>query len=299
MVGDDESRLGEWALRTEDTRCRKRNGAKLVTAYKAIWGADPLEYHGGFHNLSYEPNATFSSALATNGSVQWSTTYATIARSFHGQVQAALNVSFPAVNWEFMKSVYGWSALQYQAWARGILEVKGSQPQTIALFGDGLLEFLVDGEQYFGGDMFQYHRVPSLIILAPGRHVLELRLTRDVRAHGGLSNAIKVTIQAELRGAEPITLDEHSLLISELANRKIGTPWASINVQNNDENLVEIKSIRALKVGSYVLPRYVLGCLLMLFLDLDCASRVHAKFTADCWTPDSASGFQDLSLGGP
>jgi hypothetical protein len=198
-----------------------------------------------------------------------------------------------------MQSVYGWSALQYQAWARGILEVKGSQPQTIALFGDGLLEFLVDGEPYFGGDMFHYHRVPCLIKLAPGLHVLELRLTRDVRAHGGLNNAIEVTIRAELRGAKPVTLDQDSLLISELANGRIGSPWASINVQNNEENLVEIKSMRALKVGSSIhLTGICPYTLLMPPLNLDCAPRLHAKFPADCWAPVSASGFQHLTRGG-
>ncbi|KAJ5381043.1 uncharacterized protein N7496_003471 [Penicillium cataractarum] len=218
---------------------------------EAIWGADPLEYDGGFHNLPYDPNSTFNSALGTNGSVQWSTTHANISRSSGGQVQAALNVSFPAVNWAFMQSVYGWSALQYQAWARGVLEIKGSQPQTIALFGDGLLEFLVDGESYFGGDMFRYHRAPSLIKLTPGHHTLELRLTRDVRALGGLRNAVEVIFHAELRGQEPITLDQDSLLVSELVNGRIGSPWASINVQNNEEQLVEIKSICALKVGLF------------------------------------------------
>ncbi|KAF3396272.1 putative secreted protein [Penicillium rolfsii] len=227
-------------------------GPFRVGTREAIWGADPLGYYGGFHNLSYDSNATFSSALAMNGSVQWATTYATILKSSYGQVQAALNVEFPAVNWAFMQSVYGWSALQYQAWARGLLEIKGSQPQTVAIFGDGLLEFLVDGEPHFGGDMFQYHRVPSLIELTPGPHVLELRLTRDVRAQGGLSNAIEVTIHAELRGAEPITLVQNSLLVAELANGRIASPWASINVQNNGEDLVEIKSVRALQVGSSV-----------------------------------------------
>ncbi|OOQ90945.1 hypothetical protein PEBR_01821 [Penicillium brasilianum] len=219
---------------------------------EAIWGADPLEYYGGFHNLPYDPNATFDSALGMNGSVQWSTTHANISSSSRGQVKAALNVSFAAVNWAFMQSVYGWSALQYQAWARGVLEVRGSQPQTIALFGDGLLEFLVDGEPYFGGDMFRYHRAPSLIKLTPGPHTLELRLTRDVRALGGLNNAIEVIVHAELRGAEPITLDQDSLLVSELVNKRIGSPWASINVQNNEEESVEIKSICALKTAHHV-----------------------------------------------
>lgn len=257
-----------------------------------------MEYDGGFHNLPYDPNVTFNSALGTNGSVQWSTTRANISRSSRGQVQAALNVNFPAVNRAFMQSVYGWPALQYQAWARGVLEIKGSQSQTIALFGDGLLEFLVDGESYFGGDMFRYHRVPSLIKLTPGTHTLEVRLTRDVRAMGGLNHAIEVIVHAELRGAEPITLDQDSLLVSELVNGRIGSPWASISVQNNDEQMVEIKSIRALKVGLFhYLTVVCLIRLLTLFFDLDCTSCVYAKPTADCWAPISASDFYCLCRG--
>lgn len=211
-----------------------------------------MEYDGGFHNLQYDPHGTFNSALAANGSVHWGATHATISRSSPGQVQAALNVSFPAVNWAFMQSVYGWPALQYQAWARGVLEVKGSQPQTVALFGDGLLEFLVDGEPYFGGDMYQYHRAPSLVKLTPGPHTLELRLTRDVRALGGLNNAIAVMIHAELREPESITLYQDSLLVPELVNGRLGSRWASINVLNNEEDLMELKSVRALKVGSFI-----------------------------------------------
>lgn len=218
-----------------------------------------------------------------NGSVQWSTTHANISSSSRGQVKAALNVSFAAVNWAFMQSVYGWSALQYQAWARGVLEVRGSQPQTIALFGDGLLEFLVDGEPYFGGDMFRYHRAPSLIKLTPGPHTLELRLTRDVRALGGLKNAIEVIVHAEMRGAEPITLDQDSLLVSELVNERIGSRWASINVQNNEEESVEIKSICALKVGLFhYLAMVCLIDLLTPFFDLDCTSCVYAKPATHC-----------------
>lgn len=209
-----------------------------------------MEYEGGFHSLPYDPNANFNSALATNGSVQWDTTYATILSSSRGQVQAALNVSFPSINWAFMQSVYGWSALQYQAWTRGIIEIKGTHPQTVAVSVGGVLEFMVDGEPYFGGDMYQYHRVPNFIKLTPGPHTLELRLTRDVRALGGLNNAIEVMVHADLRGAEPITLDQNSLLVPELANWRNGSPWASINVQNNEEKSIEIRSIRALKVGS-------------------------------------------------
>ena len=211
-----------------------------------------MEYEGGFHNLPFDPNVTFNSALAVNGSVRWGTTYATISRFSTSQAQATLNVSFPAINWAFMQSVYGWSALQHQAWARGTLEVKGSQPQTVSFSVGGLLEFLVDGEPYFGGDMYQYHRAPAIIDLTPGLHTLELRLTRDVRAFGGLNHAIEVTVHVELRGVQPVALDQNSLLVPELANGRIGSSWASINVQNNEEKWVEVKSIRALNVSFFI-----------------------------------------------
>ncbi|KAJ5176459.1 uncharacterized protein N7482_002336 [Penicillium canariense] len=262
---------------------------------EAIWGADPLEYHGGFHGLPHVSNATFNSALTMNGSVQWGTTYATISRSSRGQVKAALTVSFPATNWEFLQSVYGWPALQYQAWARGTLEIKGSQPQTIALSGGGLLEFLVDGKPYFGGDLYHYHRAPSLLQLSPGPHVLELRLTRDVRALGGVDNAIEVTIDAELRETEPITLDQGSLLVSELTGGRLGSPWSSINVQNNDGADVMITSIRAFKTLHHVSMREPLQISghqtrpLIFTISLSTLEEQHFSVEVICQTADQIS----------
>ena len=111
-----------------------------------------------------------------------------------------LNVSFPEVDWSSLQSVYGWSALQYQAWARGYLEVNRLHGQTIALFACGLLEFSVDGERHFGGDFYGYRRVPVILHLSPGKHTLDLRLVRDVRALGASSQpTIEVEVEAEER----------------------------------------------------------------------------------------------------
>lgn len=214
---------------------------------ESIWGADPLEWHGGFHHLQYDPTETFSSTLATNGSVGWGIARAHLSTHSQARVEARLNVTFPEIDWKFLQSVYGWSALQYQLWARGSLEIKGTQAQTVAFFGSGLLEFWVDNEQYFGGDFYQYHRAPNVLQLSPGRHVIELRLIRDVRALGVLYNGAEAVVHAELRQA-PITLDHDSLLVPELAGGKLGGTWASINAQNNGAEPVEIISIRSLKV---------------------------------------------------
>ncbi|KAJ5698261.1 hypothetical protein N7462_000266 [Penicillium macrosclerotiorum] len=223
---------------------------------EAIWGADPLERYGGFHHLQKDPETSFNSALPTNGTVKWMAAYSTVSSSSYSQTEALLKVSFPNVDWDTLHSVYGWSALQYQSWARGTLEITGSQPKTIALFGGGLLEFSVDGKRHFGGDLYQYNRAPSILRLNPGPHALDLRLTRDVRALGGLTNTVEAVIRAELRDDEDLlTVDHNSLLVSELAEGRLGSPWASISVQNNGAETIEIISLSGLKVKHITLSR--------------------------------------------
>lgn len=210
---------------------------------EAIWGADPLEYHGGFSDLSYDPDAIFSSALTTNGTVKWSLARADISSTSPGTTKASLNVNFPEVDWGFLQSVYGWSALQYQAWARGSLEVSQPNGQTIALFTSGLLEFLVDGKRHFGGDFYNYRRAPLILHLSQGQHTLDLRLIRDVRALGATGEpVIKVDVEAEER-QNPLSIDPGSLLVSDITEGKLGNSWASINVQNNLAKWIEIVSL--------------------------------------------------------
>lgn len=149
--------------------------------------------------MSYDLNAAFNSALAANGHVKWDIVNAHVQGDSNRHGSVGLNMIFPEIDWTFMQSIYGWSALQSQAWARGSLTVIGSDPQTVALFTDGLLEFRVDGKRHFGGDYYSYRRAPIVLHLFSGQHVIDLRLIRDVRALGAIQQPnIEVLIEAKL-----------------------------------------------------------------------------------------------------
>lgn len=166
---------------------------------------------------------------------------------YHAEV--VLQVNFSKIDWSLLQSVYGWPALQYQAWARGFLNVNGQDNQTVALFTKGLLEAWVDAEPYFGGDYYQYGRTPVILRLAPGRHVIDLRLVRDVRALGAVGEPImEIAVGAEVRN-ELLYLDQGSLLVSESTNGKLGSPLASINVQSDITEWIEVVSINTPDVG--------------------------------------------------
>lgn len=219
---------------------------------EAIWGADPLEYHGGFHNISYNAEATFSSALTTNGTVKWSLVRADISNIHPGKARAKISLSFPEIDWALLQYVYGWSALQYQSWARGVLEVSEPNGQTIALFVSGLLEFSVDGKRYFGGDFYNYRRVPVILHLSQGQHIMNLRLIRDVRVLGATNEpAIEIMVEAEER-RELLSVDQGSLLVSDISLGKLGNSWASIDIQNNMAEWIEVLSVNSPDVGAQI-----------------------------------------------
>ncbi|KAH1846444.1 hypothetical protein KXX55_001802 [Aspergillus fumigatus] len=194
----------------------------VVPEVQAIWGADPLEFYGGFHNLSFDANASFNSALAVNGSVKWKTARALSHNFAPGKTRTELHVSFPEIDWKFTQAVYGWSALQYQAWARGSLNTGHWAPQSVAIFTSGLLEIVIDGKRHFGGDFYNYGTVPIIIDLSTGDHAVELRLVRDVRASGAIGEpTIVVSLAAEIRN-EPLSADNESLLLPDMCLGKLG-----------------------------------------------------------------------------
>ncbi|KAF4212176.1 hypothetical protein CNMCM5878_001565 [Aspergillus fumigatiaffinis] len=225
------------------------NGSYLARSNvvpEAVWGADPLESHGGFHSLSFDANASFNSALAVNGSVKWKTARALTHNFAPGKARTELHVSFPEVDWKFMQAVYGWSALQYQAWARGSLNIGHWAPQSVAIFTSGLLEIVIDGKRHFGGDFYDYGTVPIIIDLTTGDHVVELRLIRDVRALGAIGEpTIVVSLAAEIRN-EPLSVDKESLLLPDMCRGKLGTPWASINLHNNIADRIAVLAISSI-----------------------------------------------------
>ncbi|KAL3483735.1 hypothetical protein BJX62DRAFT_244625 [Aspergillus germanicus] len=207
---------------------------------EAVWGADPLEYWGGFSNLSYDEEEEYNSPIAPGGTVKWGLVRSNVTSLRPDQSKTEIVISFPEVDWDFLQSIYGWSALQYQAWVRGTLYLNGPIDQTVAVFMDGVLEVSIDSRRHFGGDFYRYRRAPLILELAPGEHIIEFRLIRDVRALGGQGvPAVNMVFETQIQH-EVLIVDESSLLISETTNRRLGSAWATVNVQSNTAEWVEI-----------------------------------------------------------
>lgn len=117
---------------------------------EASWGADPLDFQGGFRALEYDNKISYPSSLASSGRVYWATHQLESSSTSENVAEATLIVGFPNVDWPFLQSVYGWAALQYQAWTRGYLTVAADSAQSLIFYADNVLEFWVDGDHYFG-----------------------------------------------------------------------------------------------------------------------------------------------------
>lgn len=211
---------------------------------EASWGADPLEYYGGFRALEYDTASRFKSSLAANGTVGWALLDASDIEHGHNGARASLEVAFP-VDWIFLQAVYGWAALQYQAWARTEVLVTADIAQTVVLYTDHVLEFWVDGEHHFGGDFYAYREAALVLHLQPGRHILDLRLLRDVRVMGGTGDpTIQIAVELKVvSGVLELAKDE--LLVSDVVDGRLASPYASLAVRNNALESVEIVGIHA------------------------------------------------------
>ena len=168
-------------------------------------------------------------------------------------MQGILTVDFPGVAWPFLQSVYGWAALQYQAWARGYLNIATDSPQSILLFTDHVLEFFVDDTHYFGGDFYAYRRAPLVLHLKPGIHKFDIRVVRDVRAMGGIGEPkVNMKLKVEL-ATGGLAIVEQMLLISDMVNETLASPFASVPVRNEGMGWASITKIESLTVCSGVI----------------------------------------------
>ncbi|RMX77126.1 hypothetical protein D0869_10116 [Hortaea werneckii] len=228
-------------------------GPFQIGTREAIWGSDPLEALGGFRSLEYDDQATFRSSLASNGTVRWSTTSARLSESETGLAIAELSVSFPQIDWNALKHVYGWAALQWQGWARGRIHLPSAK--TFALHVEHILELWIDGERYFGGDFYGYGRSALTLHLLPGEHRIDLRLIRDVRAMGGVGEPtldLLLKLEESSGWLSPVLADESDedsgILISDLVGDKNGplaSPYASATLRNDASHDISILGLEA------------------------------------------------------
>ena len=159
-------------------------------------------------------------------------------------------IGFPAVDWEWLRSIYGWAAFQYQAWTRGNLVVDGDSAQTIAFYTDNVLEFWIDDQIYFGGDFYAYRKAPLILYLEPGPHKIDVRLIRDVRVMGGNGKpSIRVSLKAQKsnRGlafaGKPI--------VPDVVDMRLASNLASISVRNEERSWIDIWKVQSGDVRTY------------------------------------------------
>ncbi|KAF2878201.1 hypothetical protein BDV95DRAFT_556907 [Massariosphaeria phaeospora] len=223
-------------------------GPFQIGTREATWGADPLEYVGGFKQLQYDPDAHFRSSLPSNGAAKWNITQATQVSSSATSANASLSIVYSNVDWDFLKVVYGWAAVQYQAWARGELVVRGNETQHVILHTDAILEYWVDDVHFFGGDFFTFRKAPAVLHLAPGTHKLDLRLVRDVRAFGGiLAPTIDVLVDVK-QASGTLELAKPGILMSDVVDGRLATPSGSVILRNSGEDDIEIVGIQSADV---------------------------------------------------
>lgn len=252
---------------------------------EATWGADPLEYVGGFKNLSYDSEAVFRSSLPTNGIAKWNVTEAVQTASDSGSANASLSVSYSNVDWDSLKVIYGWSAVQYQAWARGELIIRGNETRHLVLHTDAILEFWIDGAHYFGGDYYSFRRAPPVLHLTPGSHKLDVRLVRDVRAFGGiLEPSIDVAIGVQ-QVSGLLELSRPGILLSDVVEGKIASSIASVSLRNSGERDIEIVDIQPSNTGHPIL---------FAKMDSDLQAIVEAEADALTTTLDGNASFSGI-----
>ncbi len=162
--------------------------------------------------------------------------------------EATLTIGFPGVDWPFLQSVYGWSALQYQAWARGSMTIRPGSPQSILLYTDNVLEFWVNEQHFFGGDFYAYRNAPLVLHLVPGAHKLDIRLLRDARLMGVNGDPkVSITLKAEGSDARLATMAE-KILVSDAVNGILGSPFASMTIRNDGMDAVQILGVASTSV---------------------------------------------------
>lgn len=211
-----------------------------------MWHA--TESFGDFHKLPLDVGATYHSALGTNGIVKWSTIDG-ISGENPGGISCELNFAFEQVDWAFQQTVYGWAALQYHAYARGFITVVGKSPCRVILYADNVLQLALNDKVFFGGDFYGFRRAPMILNLAPGENKIDLRLVRDVRAMGGIGRPDMSVRLCALRSAAVLTANKRSIVLPDVIDRKLCSPYASIILRNESEEWINVVAVQTLPVS--------------------------------------------------
>ncbi|KAF3921457.1 hypothetical protein ABW21_db0205575 [Orbilia brochopaga] len=205
------------------------------------WGSDPLERHGGFQTLEPDEGSTFRSSLARNGTIKWNTV-ASVDKKRHA---VSLSISFPDVDWDMMQSAYGWAGLQFQAWLRGHFEINSRLDRDdcgFAIHTKQVQEFWIDGDHYFGGDVYGYGKSPVVLHLEKRRkrHVIDIRVFNGIRMFGGRKPP-RVDIELALEQlCGTLDIIEEASVFPDIVRGEAAGEHASLAIRNNGQIPIEI-----------------------------------------------------------
>lgn len=203
--------------------------------------------------MDYE--ADFYSSLGTNGVVKWSVIENVL--DDHGASNGVcplieLTFTFPVVDWAFQQSVYGWAALQYQAFTRGFITLAAPSACRVAMFTDNVLEFAVNDKPLFGGDLYGFRRAPVVLDLVPGANKIDIRLIRDVRSMGGMERpSISIGLGVQLC-TTVLKIVEKSAVLPDVINAKLASPYASVLLRNETKDWIQVTAVRSGNVSSLI-----------------------------------------------
>ncbi|EXJ93516.1 hypothetical protein A1O1_01908 [Capronia coronata CBS 617.96] len=219
-------------------------GPFRVGTREAVWGADPIEFHGGIQSLISNEEPLYHSPLTRGANVHWSNrTFIPIDTKTSTSVE--LVVDFPEVDWQFAQNVYGWSALQFQGWLKGRIWNADTGVQKVVLYPDNILELWVNEHHVFGGDFYGFQRAPVVVDLPPGLNNISVRLIRDVRSMGGtLPPVVRASLRADL-ALVPIDISPQSLVMPDVVGGRFCSPLGSITVRNQADSWIEVRQVSA------------------------------------------------------
>ncbi|KAJ6262170.1 hypothetical protein Dda_2975 [Drechslerella dactyloides] len=226
------------------------------------WGSDPLERYGGFRTLEPDRASAFRSSLARNGTVKW-TTAASVDKTRHA---VSLSISFPETDWDMMQSAYGWAGLQFQAWLRGHFDINPRlerQGCGFALHTKQVQEFWIDGDHYFGGDVYGYGKSPVGLHLdkEQKRHVIDIRIFNGIRMFGGRKPP-RVDIELAFEDlCGTLDIIEEASVFPDIVGGKSAGEFATLAVRNNgnisldilgaksESDIVELKLVEVITIA--------------------------------------------------
>ncbi|KIW68136.1 hypothetical protein PV04_04103 [Phialophora macrospora] len=219
-------------------------GPFRIGTREVVWGADPVEYHGGIQQIKVDAESNFPSPLTRNATVRWQRVTCNTLTSRNGS-SVEFDLGFDHVDWGFAQKIYGWSAFQYQAWLKGGIVNHGPVSQRVTLFTDNIMELWVGNVHVFGGDFFGFGRAPIVVDLHPGSTVISIRLVREVRSMGGIHPP---TVQSTLRVqavASILDVLVDGMVLPDVIDGRLCGSFGSVTVRNQAVDWLTVRQLTA------------------------------------------------------